>query len=399
MTMTSASASSSVDSRPAWSSRPAMRSESWTFIWQPNVSMRYFLATAVGFAFAFRFCFLFRLRPPGLPRAGSRSARRPRRQQLAGAGPHRFGDRGAANHPRDLLHPSVGVQALDRCRGAVAADVLLDAEVRGGPGRDLRQVRDAQDLEVPPERGEVLADDLGDAPADAGVHFVEDERHLVEGLLAGTSSHRPGFPDRHRLQRQHDTRELAAGDDPRQGPRLLPRVGRDVELRLVDAPLGPRVLGERAIVEADLEAGARHGQLGEQRLELRGERCRGGAPRARQAAGGVEKARGGVAERALQILGALAVAGQQVAFAAQRVARRNDVLEPAAVLPLETIQQRQALLDLLQPRRRGVHAVGVAAEEERQVFELRLDAVAGVQVAGELRIDGRQLADTLPDAA
>src|SRR6185436_472040 len=48
---------------------------------------------------------------------------------------------------------------------------------------------------------------------------------------------------------------------------------------------------------------------------------------------------------------------------------------------------------------RCVDAVRVASQEERQVLELRLDTVAGFDVAGELRVDRRQLANPFPDAA
>ena len=56
------------------------------------------------------------------------------------------------------------------------------------------------------------ADDVGDAPADAGVDLVEDER------LARCVGRRQ------RLQRQHDARELPARRDPRERPQN-PRPG------------------------------------------------------------------------------------------------------------------------------------------------------------------------------
>ena len=79
MTTTSASAASAVASKPACSSSPAIRSESWKFIWQPNVSMRYLRATPTfrfrSFAFAFRLRFAFRLpAAAGLAAAGCRFA-------------------------------------------------------------------------------------------------------------------------------------------------------------------------------------------------------------------------------------------------------------------------------------------------------------------------------------
>jgi len=59
----------------------------------------------------------------------------------------------------------------------------------------------------------------------------------------------------------------------------------------------------------------------------------------------------------------------------------------------------QPIFDLLQPRRRCVDLVAVATQQEGQVFELRLDTVAGLEVRRKPRVDGRQLADPLPDMA
>ena len=62
---------------------------------------------------------------------------------------------------------------------------------------------------------------------------------------------------------------------------------------------------------------------------------------------------------------------------------RDDVVERRPVLLLQTLEQREPVFDLLEPLRRGVDAGGVRAEEEREVLELRLDDVAGVEVRRE----------------
>jgi hypothetical protein len=107
----------------------------------------------------------------------------------------------------------------------------------------------------------------------------------------------------------------------------------------------------------------------------------------------------GTGQSPLQILRSLPRPREQVAFAGEVGPGVDDLLQRGAVLPLQPLEQRQPVLDLLQPRRRGVHAVGIAAQEVGEVLELRLDAVAGVHVRRELRVDGRQLADALPHAA
>jgi hypothetical protein len=69
------------------------------------------------------------------------------------------------------------------------------------------------------------------------------------------------------------------------------------------------------------------------------------------------------------------------------------------VFPLEAFETRQPIFDLLQLRRRGVHAVGIGAEERRQVLELRLHGPSCFEILRERRVEGRQLFDLLPDAA
>ncbi len=66
------------------------------------------------------------------------------------------------------------------------------------------------------------------------------------------------------------------------------------------------------------------------------------------------------------------------------------------MLALQSLQQGKALLDLLETCRRGLDAVRVASEKARQVLELRLDAVARLEVRLELRLERRQLRDTPP---
>src|SRR5687768_16247384 len=78
---------------------------------------------------------------------------------------------------------------------------------------------------------------------------------------------------------------------------------------------------------------------------------------------------------------------------------RDGVVEGSAVFALEPLDQREAIFDLLQAAGRGIDAVGEAAKGKRQVFELRLDAVAGVEVWREPRIDRRELAHALPHVA
>ena len=67
---------------------------------------------------------------------------------------------------------------------------------------------------------------------------------------------------------------------------------------------------------------------------------------------------------------------ESLEFLPQRIPSRDGIGQRRPVFPLEALEQRQPVLDLLQPRRRRFDAVGVPAKEDREVLELRLDGVA-----------------------
>ncbi len=66
------------------------------------------------------------------------------------------------------------------------------------------------------------------------------------------------------------------------------------------------------------------------------------------------------------------------------------------MLPFDPFYQRETLFDLLELRRRRFDAFGVAAEKHGEIFQLRLDAVARVDIRLELRIEGRELRNPPP---
>src|SRR4051794_3309133 len=104
-----------------------MRSESWKFIWQPKVSMRYFLVTDAAFAFAFRFLFTFRRRSGAC-------------QEFTGSLENRSTDSRPANHPRYLLHASVHIQFGDGRGCPTPLDHLVNQELSRRASSNLRQV-------------------------------------------------------------------------------------------------------------------------------------------------------------------------------------------------------------------------------------------------------------------
>ena len=104
----------------------------------------------------------------------------------------------------------------------------------------------------------------------------------------------------------------------------------------------------------------------------------------------------GRGELGVELGGALGRVLDVVQLAAEVGCLGDDVGERRAVLLLQTLEQREAVLDLLEPRRRGVDVLRVGAQEEREVLELRLDRVARLDVGRELRVERGELADLLP---
>ncbi len=65
---------------------------------------------------------------------------------------------------------------------------------------------------------------------------------------------------------------------------------------------------------------------------------------------------------------------------AQGLAALDDVGQRRPMFALQPLEQREPVFDLLQPGRRRLDAVGIAAQVQGEILELRLDAVARVEV-------------------
>ena len=92
-----------------------------------------------------------------------------------------------------------------------------------GHGRDLRQVCDADDLLGCRELGQLFADALRRDTGHTRIHLVEHHGGDVVPL------------GEHVFQCQHDARQLAAGGNFTDAPRLLPGVGGDQKLHHIGA--------------------------------------------------------------------------------------------------------------------------------------------------------------------
>ena len=148
--------------------------------------------------------------------------------------PNCVGDRRSASIR--LNSSARGVSGASPRFWSAALDSFLDLEVCVGVRRNLRQVRDAQDLERRPQRAKLATHDIGDSPADSGVDFVEDQtrRAVTRRPLAGFNE-AVARGCGQRLDRQHDPRQLSPRHDSREWSKLLTRIGRDIELQLVHA--------------------------------------------------------------------------------------------------------------------------------------------------------------------
>src|SRR5699024_3329555 len=108
----------------------------------------------------------------------------------------------ACQHPGQFDHPFV-IGQFPHARAHGLGVIVLDAGyVRIGPGRDLRQVGDDDDLGVAGEFGQAAADLDGGLASDSGVDLVEDVGG--DGL--------PGRADD--FDGEHDAGELTAAGDP-----------------------------------------------------------------------------------------------------------------------------------------------------------------------------------------
>src|SRR4051794_12516748 len=117
ITITSASRSSVVDSKPACSRRPDMRSESWMFIWHPYVSIRYLRAMV---SLSLSSLLRFRL-GPGLHRRPSFG------EHFFRAGDHRRRHIAATDHACEFLFACGPFDTRDVGHSATVANALFDA--------------------------------------------------------------------------------------------------------------------------------------------------------------------------------------------------------------------------------------------------------------------------------
>ncbi len=238
------------------------------------------------------------------------------------------------------------------------------------------------------EIAQPLADRAGGVAADPGVDLVEHERRLRHGgdrgflrCRTGAAARRRGTT-RHRGEREHHARELAAGSDLAQRAGRHAGVRRDQELDRVAARRARLARGER-----DREGGVRHRQRGELLAHRQLEARR--VPLARLAQ------RGDVArERRLRLVQPRRGLGERDLGAVQLVAPRprgGGVVEHRgerpAVLAHEPLDARQALFDRVERALLAGDPLAVAVQLGGEILRLDRERAQPLGERVEVRVD------------
>ncbi len=285
------------------------------------------------------------------------------------------GQGGAGEHAGDLLDALLRGEAGDGGFGAASLFGLGDQEVLIGESRDLREVRDANDLLGGGEGLEFAANGLGGAASDADVNLVEDQGAgrcyrcaLRFGGFAGAAD-ALFYRD---LESEQDARHLASGGDLVEWLEGLTGIGGDEEADLVGA-VGRPAAGVVLCRDANAEART-HGEIVDLGLGLFLEEggCRFPAP-AESGGGFLVGVRVGLLlcaqlpEQSVPIVdfGELAVCiGTE----------GDDVGEGGAVLAFEALERGEAVFNRGEARGRGLDGLGEVADLGVHVLDYRLCA-------------------------
>ena len=278
---------------------------------------------------------------------------------------------GAGKHAGDLLAALVLAQLRYVGHGRLAVARLGDAEMVVRARGDLRGVRDDQKLASLGQAGKAVADGRRRGAADAAVDLVEHQAALRADL------------GEHNLERQQEARQLAAGGDLVERPRIGAGVGGDLEGHPLD-PVGTPVVLRLERLQAGLER---------RLLEL--ERRQFGVDRGVQPAGCLAARLGqrlGVLVKGLarllglvgEVLQVLAAAVDRVQALLQAGVHLGQGVHLAAVLAGEVLEREVALLDLLLAAAVEIDLRGERAQAGERVLGLRHRSVEGVERGGDV---------------
>ena len=240
----------------------------------------------------------------------------------------------SSEHSGDFLGARVVVQRADDGVGPVVTYLLGHAEVAAAVHGNLGKVSDTEYLVLSGHAGKLFADGVPHLPAHVRIDFVEHE----DG--------NPVMGGQHGLDGEHHAGDFAARRDGAKGPRGFSHVGSESKRDFV-RPARPGIGGphgyvERAVSEPEIA------KLGGNGV---GKGPGGGSPGFPQGAPGRPHLLSRLLELFLDLRDPFS-AGLEVGESLSRtVTEARDVPDRLAVLPLELVQRRDAVLDPLQPGR------------------------------------------------
>jgi hypothetical protein len=90
---------------------------------------------------------------------------------------------------------------------------------------------------------------------------------------------------------------------------------------------------------------------------------------------------------------------ERLELVCESIARVDDISQRRSIFPLQSLDERQAIFNLLQLRRRRIDSLAIQSQAHRQILELRLNRVARLQMRPEHGIDIGKLGHPFPDDA
>ena len=306
--------------------------------------------------------------------------------------PRGLGHALTTQHPRDFFHTAAGVQRRHRRPRGGLGHALLHEQVVLGVGGDRGEVGHAQHLAPRGGLSKLLSHRVGDAPAYAGVHLVEDH--------VGTSSAAADG-----LDRQHGPRQLAA-ETPSPAAQLLAGFA-DRRNSTVSAPrtrgpaTGPleRSPSPPPRAARSTETRVLHAEGAQLTLDQPLEPLSRLRPRLRQDRRRLRRARGSLRYLPLSLLDDRVVTLDPVERPAYLLPVGGDGSRSLAVLPLHVDYGVEALVDLPQPVRIHDRPIAEPARPRDGVFDIGLRALERLDWRGSVGVEAREIPEERSGAA
>ena len=249
------------------------------------------------------------------------------------------------------------VENADLGAGAAVGLALFDDEVLIGEGRNLRQVRHAQNLLAAAEGFELLADSFSGAASDANVDFVEDQCAWGGVCLRGFEELSSTATLRASMTRDISPPEAISARGLSGSPGLV-AMRHSTLSQPCRGPCGLLLAGGDRDLKLDL-----HGQGVDLGLGQFGEF--GGSGFALGGEGGRRLSCSSAAvfsSSARRVLRISSRSSTSASLLGNVFAKGNDLGDGVPVFALEAVEEGEAVFDLGEALRRGVDAFGVVAQ-------------------------------------